>query len=393
MPIVALAALDPLFQAALATLLLLAIGILAKVLSAPFKIIPIVGGYLANAAETLMTGAMSASGSLFEGPLFGLVHLFDAARNTLKQLFDVTGAALGEFSYTLWHLATVSLPHVIALAYREVVTTEHRLQHYIAQVATTAYREVVSTERRLQAAIAAGAALAYREIVSTEHRLERDISDAAATAYREVVSTAARLEHDITDVAATAYREVVTTADRLEADAKDLFRTAEADIATATATAEAYAAARAAAAEQAAIAAVSAAATTGISVVWPGIVTDLGELDKTIAGAWPDIRDAVDAIPRAIPQDLTAAMGAVAALAIPALRAMDDCVLPQCRDLGGLRSFLHDLLGAASAAAILAWLIYCVAEPVAAADDTAAVAEPIANDTLGLLLRLFGIQT
>lgn len=370
-----------------------ALYLLRDMIVSSFSHVPFVGGWISGSLGGLIDSARDAVIRAADSTFGGAKTLFEAGSHWATTMLDNVVNTFADTIGTIVHIATVQIPAVTSLAYREVVNTEHRLQADITAAADTAYHEVVSTEERLTADLGAVADTAYHEVVNTEQRLVADIGAVADTAYQEVVSTADRLGHDIASVATTAYDEVVNTAARLEVDTQALFATAEADIVRGIDAAEAYAAGAADAARAAAIAAVSSAASTGIAAVWPGIVTDLGNLDRTIAGSWPDIRDAVDAIPRAVPADLAGALSAVAALAIPALRSMDDCVLPQCRDLGGLRSFLADLLSLGSAAALLAWLIYCVAEPATAADDTATVADPIARDTLGALERLFGITS
>lgn len=353
--------------------------------------LPVVGGWvgrtLAGWIDAARAAVISAAGSVFSGA----ERLFRTSTAWMENvLYKISYTATAVVT-TVVHIATVQIPRIYgesrAWATHQALSVYHDAVGWyhdaLARIdAARAWAVTVGTsvlhESEAYAAARASAAVAYAAALFTA--AEHDTAAAAAAARAFAAAEVAQL--------ARAAAAEISTAEDI---AVSLFRTAEADTAAALGAAEAYAAARAAAAEQAAWAAVQGAASAGLAAAWPGIITDVDSLRGVIADSWPDIRDAVDAIPRAVPADLAGGLAALGVLAIPMLRAMEDCVLPNCRNLGGLGSFLHDLLGAAEAAALLAWVTYCIADPVAAADDTEAVGGPVASGTLGGLERLFGV--
>lgn len=368
-----------------------ALWLLRDLLVGSLSHLPVVGGWVAGTLGGWIDDARSAVLHGADAAFGGAQHLFSAIAHWCTRMWDESIQAVAEVLITVEHVVTVQIPralsaavafaiHQAGLVYYDARAWFNDARQFTARVAAAAEHDIAAT-----------AAAAARDLADLRHwtaatfdSIRHDIAAATDTAI-------AWTDTQVRDVTNWAAREINAGQLAAEAYAYSLFRVAEHDITTAEAAAEAYAAGAATAAEHAAVAAADAAATAGLAIPWAGIVTDLEALDTTLAGGWRDIRDAVDAIPRTVPADLAGALSAAAALAIPALRAMDDCVLPQCRDLGGLRSFVADLMGVASAAAVLAWVTYCIDQPAAAAGDTAAVGIPFANDTLGALERLFGV--
>lgn len=377
--------------AVLMMLLAFALWGLRDFLVSGFAHLPLVGGWIERTLGGWIENAANAVLSAGASTFHGAVHLFNAVAGWIRHVIGGLQAVLWDALLTAEHIATVQIPR----AYNAAVNWAHI---FAVDVRNAAYGWYQAALRE----VAAARALAAAQLAA----VERSVLDFALAEYRSAVAYARVLfnqaEADaaraVAAAEASARAEVAAAAAaaaagvaRAEAGAAALFRTAEADIAGALRAGEAYAAARAAAAEDAALRAVQGAATAGLAAAWPGIITDVDRLRGVIADSWPDIRSAVDAVPRAVPADLAGVIGALGVLAVPMLRAMEDCVLPSCRNLGGLGSFLHDLTGAAEAAALLAWLVFCATDPVAAAADTAAAAGPVAGVTLGGLERLFGV--
>lgn len=140
-----------------------------------------------------------------------------------------------------------------------------------------------------------------------------------------------------------------------------------------------------------------------------GIYTDLETWgDQAIADAWPDAQGDISSLRGTLGadfpwlNDLLGALGGLGAagLAGALIRSMatshaltklaDDCIVPQCRNLGGLSNDLGNLLSDASTAAMLAWLIFGVVDPAGWAADTADVAGPIASGLATTAGKLFG---
>lgn len=370
-----------------------ALWLLRDLLVGALSHLPVVGGWVGSTLGGWIDAARSAVLHGADAAFGGAQTIFMAVAHWCTRMWDESISAVAEVLITVEHVITVQIPRALSAAVSFAV---HQAGLVYADARAWFLEARAFTARAVAAAehdIAAAAAAAGRDLADLRHWTAATFDGLRHDLARDYDAAIAWTDTQVRNVTNWAAREINAGQLAAEAYAYSLFRVAEHDITTATSAAEAYAAGAATAAEHAAVAAADAAATAGLAIPWAGIVTDLEALDTTLAGGWRDIRDAVDAIPRTVPADLAGALSAAAALAIPALRAMDDCVLPQCRDLGGLRSFVHDLMGVASAAAVLAWLAYCIGRPQAAADDTAAVGEPIAADTLGALERLFGVGT
>lgn len=341
------------------------------------------GGWLEDAGNAVMSGAQST--------LLGAVHLFNALAGWVRHVLASTQAVLADALLTAEHIATVQIPR----AYKTAVNWAHIFAVDVRNASFAWFQAAVRDADAARAWAAAAVTAAVRQLTAlalAEYHSAVSFAQARfAQAEADIGARFAQAEAYARGIVAAAAAVLSADIARAEATASALFRAAESDTAAALRTAEAFATARAAAAADDTWRAVQGAATAGLADVWPGIITDVEQLRGVIAGSWPDIRDAVDAIPRAVPADLAGVISAVGVLAIPMLRFMDECGLPNCRNLGGLGSFLKDLLGAAEGAALLGWLVLCVADPVAAAADTEAAGGPVAAATLGGLERLFGV--
>lgn len=369
-----------------------ALYVLKDVIVGAFSHVPVIGGWIGSSLGGLLDDARDSVLSAAKSAFGGAEQLFKAAAHWAERMFDEVISTAADAAITVEHIATSQIPRAVEAVRAFILARADSVYHsalgwYHAGLAFT--RSEVGAVAKDLAGVRQWAARTFDDV---RHDLAADVDAVRQDLAADFDAARAFTESEISEVTSWASRQIAATAAAAAAYAGGLFNAAEQDIGAALRAAEAAAISDAAAAEHAARVAVDTAASAGLAVAWGGIVTDLDNLDQTMGQAWRDIRDAVDAIPRAVPADLAGVISALGALAIPALRAMDDCVLPQCRDLGGLRSFLSDLLGVASAAAVLAWLVFCIADPVQAADDTFDAGGPVARDTLGALEGLFGVH-
>lgn len=227
-------------------------------------------------------------------------------------------------------------------------------------------------------------------------------------------------EHDLTALRAYADQQLGllrSYADSIvagaEADARSLFDTAEADAANALARASSVLETDIVTAERdasSAIAAASAVAAAQLAAVRQGIYTDLENWgDQAVATAWPDAAGDLANLRKVLGgdfpwlNDLTGALGGlgVAGLAGALIRSLAtsnaltnlaaDCTVPTCRNLSQFGNDLASLLGTASTAAFLAWLVFGIADPAAWAQDTAAAGGVIGNDAIASARGLLGL--
>lgn len=232
----------------------------------------------------------------------------------------------------------------------------------------------------------------------------------------------ATAEHDAAAAFATAEAATVRAFDTAESDARRLVAAARAELDTGIRAAELAAAdgidavrrsltATAVALGTEITAGVRTAETlaaVNLSAAVGGIYTDLETLgDKAVTEAWPDAAGELATLRRTLGADfpwlndllgLLAGAGA-AGLAGTLTRSMatsqaltrlaNDCIVPQCRNLGGLSHDLGNLLSDASTAAMLAWLIFGVIDPAGWAADTGRVAAPVASGLADTAAHLF----
>jgi len=144
-------------------------------------------------------------------------------------------------------------------------------------------------------------------------------------------------------------------------------------------------------AERDAITAVDVAAAGALAAIWPILVTDVDVLTHIIPQELTDIGDAVNAIPRLIPGDLTGALEGLGALALPLIRFMADCGIPSCVNLHGLSDLFGGLNNAIVDAALIALFVEAAADPHAAADTITTVIGPVAHAAAETTRSVIGV--
>lgn len=128
-----------------------------------------------------------------------------------------------------------------------------------------------------------------------------------------------------------------------------------------------------------------------LAAAWPGVIDTVTGLEGVIGTDLPDIGAAIRAIPRAIPTDLTGAMAIVGAISIPMLRYMEQCGIPNCRNLSAFGRALQDLLAVVEGGAFVALLAELVADPIGMAHAVDDVLGPIARGAADSARSLLGV--
>ena len=133
-------------------------------------------------------------------------------------------------------------------------------------------------------------------------------------------------------------------------------------------------------------------AVTSVAGTIDTLVTDdVHALEGVLATDFPDIRALLGELDLAQAGSLAGVLGISAVMDRVLARYLRDCGIPNCRNLGGLGTFLRDLLGAGSLAALLAMLAQMIDDPEAAAHATRTelaaplnLAKSLAHDLLGV---------
>lgn len=371
-------------------LIALALWVLAGVISNSFGRVPVIGPWVAanivaalnDARNAVLDGAKASWGAavtMFRWTL----HIFEAIQRTEWNI----AVAAWQFGSRMVHVTLPDLESRVLIDASGWVTSAE-------SYALGLYHAAVSLETSLVAQAVADASALFAAA-------ERDAVSLFDTATAAIATGILAAEHDAANLVASASTELAAEIHAAEVFAADginglaastqaAINTLSGDLTAGIRTAESV-------------------ASLNLGAAVGGIYTDLETWgDKAVSEAWPDAQGDINALRGTLGadfpwlNDLLGALGGLGAagLAGALIRSMatshaltrlaDDCIVPQCRNLGGLSNDLGNLLSDASTAAMLAWLIFGVADPAGWARETADVAGPIASGlatTAGHLFR------
>lgn len=287
-------------------------------------------------------------------------------------------------------------------------------------VTTYIPREVSALGRAITAARVAAEAYAATKVAGLAKIVAADLTKAERYALAKVDSLAATVAHDVTSLEAYARTEVAGLAKTVAADltkseayAKALLAGVVSTAAADLAKAEAYAAAQTAGLAKVVVQDVTAlggqiiaAEQTAVSTALGVIATDIDNvtapaieaLDGAVAGAlgvagtdFPDITSWL----KGIPLDGITSIAGVTALSLSVTgalaKALEDCVMPNCRNLSGLGRDLQALLGLVEDASFLGLIVALITDPEGAARDIESGLGGLATDTIDGAKSLLGV--
>jgi len=367
-----------------------ALGLLAALLANTLGRAPVIGGWvsrdlagwLRDAANAVLkassaswhfaTGMIHWLQDILTKPLIYLGEFCSASWKWLQTLFtqtipDAENRALN-YAAGLVDKAEADASHLFTVAERDtaaaVTAAESRADTLYYKAETYAAGLVRAAESALSADIARAEQSAAAAVSALGHSLTTAISSVASAADNDLASLAGQTNTDVGRLAS----DIVSEVQRAEA-----------------------------------------IAATNLAAVQSGIYTDLTTWgDQAIADAWPNAAGDIAALRQSLGgdfpwlNDLAGALGGlgVAGLAGALIRSLagvnaitnlaTDCIVPNCRNLSQFGADLQDLLGVASEAALLAWLIFLVADPQGWAQDMATVAAPVAAATTAATAALLG---
>jgi hypothetical protein len=232
----------------------------------------------------------------------------------------------------------------------------------------------------LASAVTHDLALVRAYAVTLVHALAADVVKDVAAAEAAAIGWARAGDQAL----GRAINGVAGTVAGLEATSVKLI---DAGVARAITVAEGYAAAQAANA----IHVVDVEAAGALAAVADGLIIDVGKLADVIGTDLPDIGAAVRAIPRAVPTDLAGTLGMVGALSVPMIRFMEQCGIPNCRNLSQVGRELRDLLGALEDGTLIAFLAMLCTDPQGAASVVTNDLAPIIDGAVGAARDLMGV--
>jgi hypothetical protein len=353
--------------------------------------IPLIGGPIKSAFSAAARWIRSAMMVTLHGTLWAAEKLFQANVAFLRNMFGIVRNAADALGGALEHTVNVIIP-------REVQTLRNRIdqvkRNLLFEIVALWHRTVqridlVRTELRAEIAKVQRMVLARIDQVNRELRTSLKALNASLRARIDQVDRALRA--DLSKAVSELRSLIQTRFTAAEALARQLFTRAEADIAEAEADAKAYADTVGVATFHKALTAVDSEAHQAEAGVWPEVTAMIGTLEKTAGNDFPELTKLLQQIPTNVPADLTAAIAASVRFMPPVIRTMTDCVLPDCRDLGPTRQWLHDMQLPATSIALLAWFIQMVTEPQTWADETYAFLNPLIDGELGAMRAFLGV--
>lgn len=243
---------------------------------------------------------------------------------------------------------------------------------------------------------------------------EADATELFNTARKDIDAAAATVEHYALGLFDTARSDAIALVDDAIRALDAAIRAAETVAANDLAKASTMLAADIATAERDALNAVTRAealAATNLAAVRAGIYTDLAEWgDQAVVRVWDDSAGDIAALRKTLGgdfpwlNDLLGALGGLGAAGLAGAlirsiagaeavtRLADECIVPNCRNLSGFGNELQDLIGAVTSAGFLAWLIFTIADPQAAATDTEDALSAVISGTVDAAKTLFGVS-
>ncbi len=345
-----------------AILVLAGLWLIITIFADLIRRIPVVGPPIANGLEfiargfrtsvlTILHGTLWAAGKVFHGMAVLLDNMFGIIRNTLDALAGVSE-----------HTVNVIIPREIRGARSFALRMANR-------ALTTALDYARSVRADAWQWYLRGRAYTDQQVAAARNSLVQLIR----TVYSDVLARIANLR---------AQTQIWVGAATARADRQ--FAQAEADAHTLAQQAQA----NAIRIEQNAV---DGQAREAWAPVWAGIMAGVAGAIQVAGSDFPQITRQLQQIATEAPATLTEAEAAAARAVPPMMTALRECVLPQCRDLGPLRSLMHQIGDALFTALLLAWIIQMVTDPEAWARETYDAFTPLIDGELGIIRALAGI--
>lgn len=294
--------------------------------------------------------------SFLAGPVHAMDNLFHATRGCLEQVYNRFQAAA----------RTVS----------KWVANEAVSRHYAVQRVETEASHWVANE----------AVTRHYAVQRVESEASRWVANEAVTRHNAVVTAEAR-------AAAQANQVRQTAAIWVQEEAAARHNAVVAAQAAAEHTAAAYVAQEAVQRHDALVrtqATIEQETIQPTRATWPQLVTEIDGATEATGGQMPELAALLQAVPRTGAATLGEAATDPLAIQRALLRALTDCVIPNCRNLSQAGRDLTSLFGLVEGAALLAFLAEIIHDPETAARDTVDILDPVFSATLGGFVDLVG---
>jgi hypothetical protein len=339
--------------------------------------------YLANAGPSANPSFIAQAATLIthaaEQTLWSAIYKAHAIVLEMRDLSGHAASSLRSHQSWITHILVTVIPDAIKNLKADIAKALKTAEAYAFQQATAAYqhahRDLLAVRAELLSVIHTAVLQLTAAIQLEKVRADQQFRQAEARADQQF----AQAEADIANARSALQSEITADVTALSAQ-----------IIAGVSAAEQMARQLAVQAELNAVADVDHAVESVTQITWPPVTAMIGQLKETLGNDFPQVAALLTLIPQDIPVTAPAAVAAADTVIPPILRLLNDCVVPQCRDLGPLRSLLHDLGSGWFDIALLAWLVFCITDPTGAAADTTAVADPVVSPVMSTLVSLLG---
>lgn len=387
-------ALPDLGAVAAALLLLLiaaALWVLIQLLVNTFGHAPLIGGWVSRDVAGWLNDARNAILRAAKATWHAAVDMFNWANNLLFNWFIHVSLFMGETASAVSRLLTVRLPEFLGAAtayalglYHSAVSYAQALQ---AQALAWASARITAVENTVQGWVAQALVYSAQLAARAEAYALSLVNTAEAQAANLVIESSTALTAEIRAAEALAAREVSGLAASTQAAVNQL----ESDIISRVASAEALAYSQVTALGRGIVTDLEQTGEAALRLAWPDAAPDIEALRQALGADFPDVQALLDLLAGAGAAGLLHALITSLAGTAAVTRLATDCIVPNCRSLGGLGQFLQSLFADATDLALFAWLAEGVADPGRWAADTDALLGSIATDTASAARTLLGV--
>lgn len=388
------AALPDLGALAAALLLLLiaaALWVLIRLLVGSLGKAPIIGSWISNTLAGWLNDARNAVLDAARASWHAAVELFSWVIEAVVKPVTIAWHFMDSSAAAISRLAFVRLPEMLGQAtgyalglYHSAVSYAQALQ---VQALVWVSGRLTALENAAQADVAQAVSYATQLAAREEARALALVSSAETTAANLVIESSTALRAEIRTAELVAASEVSALAASTQAAVSQL----GADLTSGLASAEALAYSQVTALGRGIVTDLEQTGEAALRLAWPDAAPDIDALRQALGADFPDVQGLLDLLAGAGAAGLLHALVTSLAGTAAVTRLATDCIVPNCRNLGGLGHFLQSLFSDATDVALFAWLAEAVADPGRWAADTDALLGSIATDTASAARTLLGV--
>lgn len=339
-----------------------------------------IGAIAIGALQWIMADIIGPAFAFIAKPVLAIVQFLESVQQFTRSMA----------SSWLW-LLNSALPAIIAKLEKYAHALVTALRAYVVKLyhAAEKYAHTLVTAARAYALSLYHDAVKYaHDLVHAARAYAHDIVAAEIAARTAAVAVVHTYAHDLYRA---VEKDLGLTRKALEAEIASITSISLPDISKAIAVGVQQAEDYANTAVVGAIGALTTDVVTPVAQSIDGLIDDVGKLAGVIGTDLPDIRALVDEIPLSLPLSIAGVTGLSLALSRVAIKYMERCGVPNCRNLSKIGRDLQELFGAIEGAAFLGLVGYMVADPDGAAREAEQVLGSVAGDLVGAARNLIGV--